>query len=155
MEDLEKRLMATRKPEVNVDSFRRNLRRDLLEAHSAGNHRTRTALLLSLASSVVLAGVALLFVIEPTYAPQVHNLVWRVDDTDGTTDRVMWQDPMAADRALVRCWAERTGGPKPVAVTPVDEVQAYTVSRFRLNDGKWVQVCTMLPVETMVRKVSY
>jgi hypothetical protein len=100
--------------------------------------------------------VVLLFVIDPGYAVDLHGLVWQRERTvDPDVRPVVLPDPLAADRAFVRNWAEQSLDTKPVDVTPVDDVKTYTVSRFRLNDGKTVQVCTMLPMTKLVRKVSY
>lgn len=112
-------------------------------------------MILSIACSFVLAAIVLLFVIEPGYAVDLHDLVWQEEQANDRSRPVVLPDPLAADQAFVRHWAEQSLDKRTVDVIPVDEVKAYTVSRFRLNDGKTVQVCTTLPMTKLVRKVSY
>jgi hypothetical protein len=104
-----------------------------------------------------------LFVAEPSYPALLHGAMVAerdapIEDEGGQEDpagviepavgideTIERYDPGEVDQALVRYWARRTYPSGPVSVNPLDRPQTFTVSRFLLNDGKAVQVLTLMP----------
>jgi hypothetical protein len=185
MKNLEDTLNRMAKPEVKVETFRQNLRQDLLNSHRYRSGTVRiykSSLAVSFALSVLLVGVLVLFVADPSYPHLIHDAIKEkvaslsMEEKDGrvspleayNVDRVegkqspdknqIGQDlenPLAVDQAFVRYWAEQTFASQPIQVQPLRDSETYTVSRFRLNNGKRIQVFTFHPAREMIRQVSY
>jgi len=118
-----------------------------------------------------MAFLVALFVINPAYAAQVHSIVWKAnmqqENEKAATERSsaisggavplgkLGKDILATDQAFVRFWVEQEYQSQPVGISSIENHQTYTVSRFRLNNGKVVQVCTMLPRDEITQKISY
>lgn len=108
--------------------------------------------------SLVLAGVLVLFVAHPSYPVQLHyaftpeSSALRPETAKEGVDR---EDSGTLDEWLVRTWAQERFKTHPVGIETVDDTETFTVSRFKLDNGRYVQVCTRHPLEETVRRVSY
>jgi len=147
------------------------LRRKLL-SEIEGNPRALFAYRVSFAASLLvtlsLAAFVGFLVIQPTYAQKIHDYfgfndssirMAKVDSendgimTDAMTEIVL--SPMELDREFVHSWAEETFSAQPVSVKPIDITSIFTMNRFRLNDGKIVEVLTQIPDRAPVRPVKF
>ena len=177
MKDLEDRLFSVKKPEVRVDQFRHGLRRDLLESlhrRPAGILNYKAAFAASSMLTIVLAGLLVLFVVEPTYPLQLHDSMIASDRfaaaKDGADFRpggvlrplerietpAFLDGSLEADQTFVKEWAEQVLDDPAVSIELIDRPDTFTVSRFRLDKGKkYVQVYTLIPGKKLVHRVSY
>ena len=177
MKELEDRLSSVKKTEVRVDRFRHDLRRDLLESlhrRPAGILNYKAAFAASSMLTIVLAGLLVLFIIEPTYPLQLHHSMVASDrsttangGTGSMTGGVVrplerietpafLDGSLEADQTYVKQWAEQLFDDPAVSIEPIDRPYTYTVSRFRLDKGKkFVQVYTLIPGNKLVHRVSY
>ena len=177
MKDLEDRLFGMKKTEVRVDRFRHGLRQELLDSmrrRPAGVLNYRAAFAASSMLSIVLAGLLVLFVVEPTYPLQLHysmasserpetmesgiaSMAKRVvRPLERLESPAFLDESLEADQTFVKRWAERVFDDPAVSIEPLDRPDTFTVSRFRLDKGKkYVQVYTLIPGKKMLHRVSY
>lgn len=122
------------------------------------------------AAALILAAAVGVFVWKPAWPARIHGLLWGVPRTvgpveggggrttssgtapsplpalPGASDRVsVGTDPIARDRDFLLHWAGgvlEEGGVKPDHLTPLD---AFSLSRFRLPGGGYVEVYTRVP----------
>jgi hypothetical protein len=180
---MEKILRQVQKPEVEVESFRQNLRRSLLEKSAdsqPGLLRYRIAFAAAGSLCLVLIGIVTLFIAEPSYALQLHDALVAKDrelvplqgaedptisnaaQLAGTKKAGDWDDlvllsnnQFEVDQNLVRNWASQSLETLQPDLEVIEGLERYTVSRFKLNNGNYVQVYTKLPSETKVRYTTY
>lgn len=168
---------------MKVESFRRDLRRSLLDygaASGQGLVRYRIAFTAAGSLCLVLTAVVALFIADPSFAEQIHNAfigdtfsVGEPEDARTGANRVaqtkspasrpaqyddlqpFLRDQFELDQNLVRTWVSQSAGLSQEDLKAVDNLERFTVSRFKLNNGRWVQIYTQLPDENKVRYVRY
>lgn len=164
MKKLEEILKNVSKPKVGVDAFRRKLRHRLLDSHPGGERSPsfyKAALAGTSMLSLILAGVLVLFVARPSYPVQLHY-AFVPESESSSPSRIAKDakeeppaDPSALDERLVRTWVRERFKTQPVKIEPLDDTETYTVRRFKLDNGRYVQIHTRVPRQGEMQRVSY
>ena len=144
-----------------MDAFRQRLRNRLLDPLS-GRVRTPVFYKAALAGtsllSLVLAGILVLFVARPSYPVQLHYAFAHEVESVSSME-VAKEAPSAEtstlDERLVRAWARERFKTRPVKIESLDDPETYTVRRFKLDNGRFVQIHTRIPQQGKLQRVSY
>ncbi len=179
MKNLEELLRNTPKPEVKVTFFQQDLRRSLLNSlrySQADEINYRFAFYLSAAVISVLAAVLVLFVMQPEYPDQIHQVFTpqtmplalenghQINGANGngaqSDDRLgdMYFQPAVSnelEQEFVRYLAERGYQLGASGITPVNQRALYSVNQYQLDNGKSVYVYTQIPDVPDKKTVSY
>ena len=175
MKRLEEILYNTPKPNVKVEGFQKNLRQSLLDSHhfrssSAVNYRL--AFYFSTAVAMVCMVFLVLFMFQPTLPWKVHYALvsdlsflqkYKVDyrsllssgaskDATGSFQRLLAQD---IDQEFVRYLARQRYQKGLTAIEPVAVNQLFSISRYKLDNGKDVFVYTRIPAGQSEIRKSY
>jgi len=129
----------------------------------------------------VFAVVLVLFITLPSLPGSIHHALWSDPDTrlpdpagslSASTDGIpqsQGEDPLLAydidqrqqtlgrrlDQEVVRLLAESKLKRKSASITPVAPNELYSISRFRMDNGKDVLVYTRLPLKQAGFRESY
>ena len=179
MKRLEEILSNTPKPDVKVKGFQKDLRQSLLDSYrfrSSSGVNYRLAFYLSTAVAAVCAVFLILLVFQPTLSWKVHyalvsdsgplkgnNLGYKVDYSDipsygneegatGSFQRLLDQN---IDQEFVRYLAENHYHKEPTNIEPVAVNQLFSISRYKLDNGKDVFVYTRIPADQVKFQESY
>ncbi len=181
MKDLEEILNKTAKPKVQVAGFQSSLRRSLLDSHrfrSGSGINFRTAFCLSTAAAAICAVFLLVFILQPSLAWKLHYAVLpsaetglQENDLPGRfgDQRAMFSDgdakaaPAALqqvaardiDQEFVRLLAKRQYRRDHAAVEPIAVNELFSVSSYRLDNGKVAFVYTKVPARRTAYSESY
>ncbi len=164
-------------PEVKVDSFRQELRRNLLNSDrfkKTNGFNYRSAFYLSTAVATIMAAILIIFVLRPGIPGQIHyslapesgqepltlenghNL--KTADKNGLTNsynnlfRNERAQPTAQlDREFVRYLAKNEFNRNSADIQPINHGELYSISQFRLDDGRRAVVYT--PVSYQQRRI--
>ncbi len=163
-------MRTTAKPDVKLDAFKRNLRRELLSAERSTPVRPR--LTATGAAIFALTAMLVLFVVNPglpaglnamlTGASPDETATLELDALANQLDeqklQALLQDrfaPAEADREFVRAWHEQTFPSEPMRVRSLRNEGIFAVREFLLDNGKQIKVYTQLSGEGQSWKASY
>jgi len=179
MKRLEEILSNTPKPDVKVKGFQKDLRQSLLDSHrfrSSSGVNYRLAFYFSTAVATVCAGFLILLVSQPTLSWKAHyalvsdsgslqgnKLGYKVDyrdipsygaakDVAGSYQRLLAKD---VDQEFVRYLAENHYYKDLTNIEPVALNQLFSISRYKLDNGKDVFVYTRIPADQVKFQESY
>ena len=161
MKDFEKLLTDLPKPDVDVRTFKRQLRRELLSARVAAPGFGFRLALGAAASLAVAFGLLLtLFVASPGIPARIHEVVTggaagagEAPGTAAGASATLAAVPMREglqqtgasvelDQAFIEDWSARQD--QPVRIRSMEAEKIYTVRRFELTNGKRMIVFTEL-----------
>ena len=163
MKKLEEALTNLSLPDIRVDKFKQELRRDLMNAASreAQSGSWRFAFGFALFAAVVFVFTTFLFVFKPEVPARLN--AWMIHENTPVQDaRVaadapnLTVDPNSAvvqellnqglstdaDREFVKTWYREQYPSHPFQVESVEDEKIYAIRRFNLKGGKKVVVYT-------------
>jgi hypothetical protein len=139
-----------------VDEFKRTLRRELIASMEAGRTpRFRLAFSLASAAAGVFAALLILFVAQPAFPAQIHDLLLGGTETGAPAGQPAEGGDQAppyllagreagarVDRAFVENWYQQRA--RPVQVKSMQDERFLAIRQFELSSGDRVVVFTEL-----------
>ena len=156
MKDMEKALEALKKPSLEPQAFKQNLRRELLRAHGDMQKPRSWALWVLSCCAALLGVVVLSFIAKPEWAARSHDFVYgknqeplSIEENQLASEELQALLSPQSDQDFVKAWANEQGVPVNANLNP--ENQSFiTVRRYVLDDGRTLEVYTEIPPEKVL-----
>ena len=175
MKDFEKALKNLSLPDIEVDRFRQDLRRDLLRAQSVPTRSSYGFAFAAMSgAAMMLALVVAVFILQPRYPARLHAMLGGTTPAQVTAPasgeqlvsanldtpylRELLSGGTASkemDQALIESWYREQLPGEGIQVKALEEEKIYALRQFQLSSGKRIVVYTELGNQPQERRVSY